>query len=72
MSAFSNIVTELSDIEARLRAAIPAEYHHLVDELKALAERLTGHAEADAAEAAHEAAPTAAGEALGVGVKPGA
>lgn len=60
MAPFSNIVTELGDIEARLRAEIPAEYHHIVDDLKSLIGKLTGEAETDAAQVAHEAAPAVA------------
>lgn len=60
MSVFTTVAAEITAVEAKLRAEIPAEYHHIVDELKALAEKLTGQAEADAADVAHRAEPVIA------------
>lgn len=57
MSAFSTISDEISRIEAALRAEVPAEYHHIADELKVLAVKLTGQAEQDTADLAAQAKP---------------
>lgn len=57
MNVLSTVAAEISAVEAKLRTQIPAEYHHLADELKALAEKLLGQAEADAADVAAQAEP---------------
>lgn len=56
MSALSNLATEISDFEHRLGT----DASHLVDEFKALIGKLTGQAEADAADIAHQAQPVIA------------
>ena len=56
MGYFSALDTEIHDFESRLHA----DAGHLVDEFRALIGKLTGQAEADAVDIAHQAAPVVA------------
>jgi hypothetical protein len=60
MSAVSDFEAKLKSFEDKLRTEIPAELHHLIDEVKSVAAKVFGEAEADVADV-EQAAVDAAG-----------